>query len=275
MLRPPPLGSSSYGDTQVRVGRGTPDNNFIRKSVYRSRQTRRRCQNGLLSERDCWRAYSLDRRRDSRKRGATPLLTCPRRSAALLSVGGTKNQVPSGKIPRPPTSLHTVTAIREYGSANALWTATLYEKAFATCAKIVVDVSMGYFRPRDCWRICSPARRRGPRPYGTTPLLPRPRRSAAALRVGCTEEEDPSVRILRPPARFILSQRYATVARKCTPDNNFIRKSVFCSRRTRRRCCYSLLAEGMPSNAEERFAKIRHHASPWLSSPVCCPTVGS
>ena len=46
--------------------------------------------------------------------------------------------------PAAPFSFHPVTAIRKYGSASALQTATLYEKALADRVQLVVDVGMGY-----------------------------------------------------------------------------------------------------------------------------------
>ena len=44
-----------------------------------------------------------------------------------------------------PCSFYPVTAIRTYEHASALRTATAYDKAFASRAKLVVDVGMGYF----------------------------------------------------------------------------------------------------------------------------------
>ena len=57
---------------------------------------------------------------------------------------------------------------------------------------------MGVFCSHGRLRSCSPAQRKDPRSHGTMPLPSRPRRPAAALRVGGNQNEAPSAGILRP-----------------------------------------------------------------------------
>ena len=164
---------------------------------------------------NCWGACSSGRRGDSRSYGAMPLLSCPRRSAVLLSVDRIQNKAWSAGVLRPRGSVPPAAAIRMRGAANALRTTTPYEQASASRGKLVVDVGMGYSLARDCWRACSCGRGRDSRLYGTKPLLPCPRRSAVLLWVGGIEDGAPSAAMIRPPC----SVHPVTVVRKYGPAN--------------------------------------------------------
>ena len=99
------------------------------------------------------------------------------------------------------------------------------------------------------------------------------------LWVGRIQGEVPSARILRPLLVSPCHSDTEVRIRKCTPDDNFIRKSVFRRSQTRRKCWYGLLSntlllEGILSSPEKRFAAARGHASCFLSSPVCCAALG-
>ena len=100
--------------------------------------------------------------------------------------------------PAPPCLVHPVTAMHKDGSANAPQTTTSYGKAFASPSQPVVDVGMGYSRAHDCWRACSPDRRRDSREYGTMPHVSCPCWAAPPLWLGGIQDEVPSLVILRP-----------------------------------------------------------------------------
>ena len=151
---------------------------------------------GCFRARDCWRACSLGPGRDSRPYGAIPHVSCPRRSAAPRLIAGIQDEVPFAGIPRPLCAVHPVTAIRKYGSADALRTTTSSDKASAVRAKLHVDVGMGYFRAHDCRRACFSARRRDSE---VTTHLSCTRRSAAPLWKAGNQGEVPSAGILQPP----------------------------------------------------------------------------
>ena len=175
---------------------------------------------------------------------------------------------------RPPCSVHPVTAIRKYGSADALRTTTSSDEASAVRAKLHVDVGMGYFRAHDCRRACFSARRRDSE---VTTHLSCTRRSAAPLWKAGNQGEVPSAGILQLGS----SSRSGTQirGRECTPETNFIRKSVCLSSRTRRRFRYWLvssarLLESVLSIPGTRFEAERQHVPPFLPSPVCFPRVG-
>ena len=105
----------------------------------------------------------------------------PRRPAALLRVGRIEDEAASARILRPRCSVLPFTAIRKFGSANALRTTTPHEQASAARTKLVVDVGMGYSRAHDCWGACSPAWRGDLRSYGAMPHLSRPLLSCPPL----------------------------------------------------------------------------------------------
>ena len=149
-----------------------------------------------------------------------------------------------------------------------------YEKAFVARAKHFVDVGMGHSRTYDRRMACSPVRTKDLPRSGAMPLLPRPVRFAAHLRVARISDEILPSGKLRPS--LLGSSFYGDMLvriRKCTPANDLVRKSVCRSRETRRRCWPRLLSstrslEGMLSGTEKRFAALRRLASPPLSSPV-------
>ena len=154
---------------------------------------------GLFGSRDCLRACVPGRTRDPRSYSNAALLYSPRQSAPPLRVGRMQGESPSAGIQRASCSVSPVTAIRKYGPRNAFRETFLYEQAFAAQTRFVVDVNRGYFGAHKCWRACSPCRRRDSRSYGAVPLLPCPRRPAAALWVGGIQNEVPSAEVLRFP----------------------------------------------------------------------------
>ena len=91
----------------------------------------------------CRMACPLGRRKDSLMCVGAPHVPCPRRSAAPLWVGRIRDEVLSPSILRPPCSVPSVAAIREYGHANALRARTSNEEAFGARAKLFVDVGVG------------------------------------------------------------------------------------------------------------------------------------
>ena len=216
----------------------------------------------------------------SRPYGAVSLLSCPAPCAAPLWEAGNEDEAPSAGTLRPPCSARPVTAIRNYGPANALQTTTSYEQAFAVRATLVIDLGMGSFRTHNCWRACSPARRRDLRSWQpATPHLSCPCRSAAQLWLEDIQGEALSAGNTAAPLLVSACHSDPQVqARKCDPDNNFIRTGVCRPCQTRRRCRYGLLSntrlpEGMLSWPGKGFASVRRHASPLLSSSVCCPAL--
>ena len=88
-----------------------------------------------------WTVGAPTRRRESRTYDTMPLLSCRRRSASALWVAGTPDESASARILRSLRSIHPVTAIRMYDSANTLRTTASYEKAFASRAE----------SRRSCW----------------------------------------------------------------------------------------------------------------------------
>ena len=137
------LGSSRRNDTQVQVRKCIADNNFIRKSVCRSRRTRRRCWYGLVSSTRLLegRLSCPEARFSAVRDHGSPFLSPS--ACRPLWVKGKAAEVPSAGKLRPPCPVHPVTPTRKYGSADALRATTSYGKAFAPRAELVVDVGMG------------------------------------------------------------------------------------------------------------------------------------
>ena len=71
-------------------------------------------------------------------------------------------------------------------------------KALVLTAKLVADLSRGYFQALDYWRACCRARKLDSRSYVAIPHACCPRRSAATLWVGRMQDEGPSSGILWP-----------------------------------------------------------------------------
>ena len=117
---------------------------------------------GYFPAHDCWRACSPAQRRFAAvQHHASRCLFSPVCCPAADRKYPRRGSLCANSA--APFSVPPVTAIRMYRPGKALRTATAYDKALAAGAKLVVDVGMGYFRAHDCWRACSPARRRDSR----------------------------------------------------------------------------------------------------------------
>ena len=114
------------------------------------------------------RACPLARRRDLRRYGTVPLHTCRRQFAFPLLVERNRDEVLSLGIVRPAYSVSPFTAIRNYGSVNALRTRT-FCNCTAPCLSIRVLAGFLSRRGQGVSKIRFPRFLLVPRYAGTGP----------------------------------------------------------------------------------------------------------
>ena len=148
---------------------------------------------------ESWGAFALGRRRDSQRSGAMTVVSCPRRSAALVWVGRIKDDAPSAGRLRAlllGSSCHGHARLRD---CFRMWTTISPEKTVAARAKLVVDAVWPSFEHTSVREAGFSIRGLYSRLRGSSPNVSCPRRSAAPLFVAGIQDEIPSAGILRRP----------------------------------------------------------------------------